>query len=94
MQTIVYDKAAWHIDAGEQVQNVLAHFKFMMSWCSQNNLLSEEGKEIESLGVDNSISLHSRMFTERGKRFMEEFYDDYLNVTEPSELMDNDLKTI
>ena len=45
MKTTVYDKAAWHIDAGEPIGKVLEHFKFIMNWCNQNRLLSDEGEE-------------------------------------------------
>ena len=62
----VYDKASWHIDAGEPVNNVLTHFKFIMNWCNKNNLLSDEGKEVLEFGIDKSISIHSRLLNERG----------------------------
>lgn len=81
MKTSVYDKATWHIDGGEDLNKVMDHFSFIMSWCSSNNLLSEEGKEIEELGVDQSISLHSRMFTDRGNAFMEKHYDQFIDAT-------------
>ena len=77
MKTIVYDKAAWHIDAGENKSNVLEHFKFIMTWCHKNNLLSAEGEEILELGVDDSISIHSRMLTGRGNVFMTKYYDSF-----------------
>ena len=70
MKTLVYDKASWHIDAGEPADRVLAHFKFIMNWCNQNNLLSDEGEEILEFGIDDSISIHSRLLNERGNMFM------------------------
>ena len=82
MTTTVYDKAAWHIDAGEQKEQVLAHFKFIMEWSLKNKLLTDEGLEIVEFGVDDSISLHSRMFNERGNLFMKKFYDSFINVVE------------
>lgn len=80
MKTKVYDKASWHIDAGESASNVLAHFEFVMNWCNQNNLLTAEGEEILSLGVDASISIHSRLFNERGNMFMTKFYDMFISA--------------
>lgn len=95
MKTIVYDKALWHIDGGESVKDVLKHFEYMMAWCSSNNLLSSEGQEIESLGVDDSISLHSRMFNERGNAFMSGYYDQFIAATpEDKEKMDNVLASL
>lgn len=82
MKLIVYDKAAWHIDAGEDKQMVLNHFATFMIWCQNNNLLSPDGKEIMELGVDDSISLHSGMFTENGNSFMQQYYDVFISSTE------------
>ena len=95
MKTLVYDKASWHIDAGEPADRVLAHFKFIMNWCDQNNLLSDEGEEILEFGIDDSISIHSRLLNERGNMFMKKFYDTFIsaNIENRSE-MDEMLKTI
>ncbi len=81
MKTKVYDKASWHIDGGENLDKVLAHFNFIMSWCCSNKLLSDEGKEIADLGIDQSISFHSRMFTDKGNIFMEKHYDKFIDAT-------------
>ena len=51
MKTKVYDKASWHIDAGEPTSSVLSHFKFIINWCNQNNLLTDEGEEILEFGI-------------------------------------------
>ena len=95
MKTLVYDKASWHIDAGEPADRVLAHFKFIMNWCNQNSLLSDEGEEILEFGIDDSISIHSRLLNERGNMFMKKFYDTFIsaNIENRSE-MDEMLKTI
>lgn len=82
MNFVVYDKAAWHIDAGEDKQVVLNHFSFFMTWCLDNNILSDEGIELAELGIDDSISLHSRMFTEKGNIFMQRHYDTFISATE------------
>jgi len=95
MKTKVYDKAAWHIDAGEPSDNVLEHFKFIMHWCNQNNLLSDEGIELLELGIDDSISIHSRMLNERGNVFMTQYYDTFISAQkDQSTQMDEILKNI
>lgn len=95
MKTLVYDKASWHIDAGEPVESVLAHFKFIMNWCNQNNLLSEEGEEILEFGIDDSISIHSRLLNKRGNLFMEKYYDTFISAnSEHCSEMDEKLKTL
>ena len=95
MKTKVYDKASWHIDAGEPKDVVLAHFKFIMNWCKQNNLLRDEGEEILEFGIDDSISIHSRLLNERGNLFMERYYDTFISAhSELSPEMDEKLKTI
>ena len=95
MKTKVYDKASWHIDAGEPTSSVLSHFKFIIDWCNQNNLLTDEGKEILELGIDASISIHSRLLNERGIMFMTKYYDMFISAQiEQSSEMNEMLKTI
>lgn len=95
MKTTVYDKASWHIDAGEPKNLVIEHFKFIMSWCAKNDLLSAEGEEILRFGVDESISIHSRLFNDRGNLFMSKFYDLFISAqSEQGFKMDEMLKTI
>ena len=94
MLTKVYDKAIWQIEGGLQTSVVLKHFKMILEWCEKNHLLSDEGREILSFGVDDSISLHSRMFTEQGNKFMEKYYDKYISATEVQDSMNEDLKKL
>lgn len=95
MKTKVYDKANWHLINDMSKELVLKHFSFIMNWANNNQLLSDEGKEILELGVDESISLHSRMFNERGNKFMENFYDKYISADNDLESsMNNDLNLI
>ena len=66
-----------------------------MNWCKQNNLLSDEGEEILEFGIDDSISIHSRLLTERGNLFMTKYYDTFISAhSELSSEMDEKLKTI
>lgn len=95
MKTIVYDKAAWHLDAGENQSDVLNHFNFIMNWCYENNLLTDEGEEILEFGADDSISIHSRMLNERGNLFMAKFYDSFISAqADQHQKMDDLLKTL
>ncbi len=74
----VYDKAQWHIDAGEVPETVLTRFKDTLCFLDEKGLLSEEGKEIIEMGVDSSVSIHERMLNEQGNGFMEQCYDAIL----------------
>ena len=95
MKTKVYDKASWHIDAGEPTSSVLSHFKFIIDWCNQNNLLTDEGEEILEFGIDESISIHSRLLNERGNMFMTKYYDMFISAQiEQTSEMNKMLKTI
>ena len=95
MKTKVYDKASSHIEAGEPPSSVLSHFKFIIDWCNQNNLLTDEGEEILELGIDASISIHSRLLNERGNMFMTKYYDMFISAQiEQSSEMNEMLKTI
>ena len=82
MDITVYDKAAWHIDVGVPTAMVLKHFEFILKWANDHYLLSGDGKEVLEFGVDESVSLHSNMFTPRGNRFMEMYYDAFVSATE------------
>jgi len=91
---IIYDKASWHIDNGESKKQVLDHFRFFMNWLSDNDLLSEDGKEIENLKIDDSISIHSGMLNDKGNSFMERFYNNFIESQEKDrKALDNTLKS-
>ena len=95
MKTKVYDNASWHIDAGEPTSSVLSHFKFIINWCNQNNLLTDEGEEILEFGIDASISIHSRLLNDSGNMFMTKYYDMFISAQiEQSSEMNEMLKTI
>lgn len=71
----IYDKASWHIDEGEEEKKVIDIFQEIVKFLDDANMLSEEGKEALSLGVDYEFSLHSDMLTKQGKKFMDKWYD-------------------
>ena len=54
----IYDKAAWHIDADENPNEVVEKFKIIFSFLKMKNMLNSEGLEIFDLGIDQNISLH------------------------------------
>lgn len=74
----IYDKAQWHIDAGEDAASCVKRIKAVFEFLQEKNMLSDEGNEIVEAGIDSSISLNERMVTVQGKRFLERFYDDIL----------------
>lgn len=76
----IYDKAQWHIDAGEDATSCIKRIKAVFEFLQEKGMLSDEGKEMIEMGIDSSISLNERMVTEQGKRFLERCYDDILQV--------------
>lgn len=70
-----YDKAAWHIDAGEDLAEVVSHFRQIFVFLNEKDMLSDDGKETLEFGMDSSVSLNSTMVTERGKLFLDICYD-------------------
>lgn len=88
LSEITYDKASWHIDQGENKNKVLEHFDFFLTWAHNKGILSGEGEELykEGLGSDPSISLHSGMFTQKGNKFMAEYYDDFIASNQKDEI--------
>ena len=75
----VFDKALWHIDAGEDSEAVLAKFQAVLDFLYEKNLLNEEGQEIYEFGVDDSISLNENIVTEEGAAFLDKHYDEVIN---------------
>ncbi len=76
----VYDKAERHIDGGEDKNEVIKKFKEIFSFLYDMNMLSDEGKEIVDIGIDASISLHERLLTAEGTLFIEQHYDNLINL--------------
>lgn len=75
----VFDKALWHIDAGENKEVVLAKFQAVFDFLSEKDLLREEGQEILEFGIDDSISLNEDMVTKEGAAFLDKHYDEVIN---------------
>ena len=74
----VYDKAKWHIDAGEDAKEVIERFQIVFNFLSEKGLLDEEGEEILEIGIDSSVSLHEDMVNDMGKKFLESYYDEII----------------
>ena len=80
----VYDKASWHIDAGENKKEVVAKFKSVFQFLNKKKMLNDNGKEILKSGIDESASIHAGLLTEEGCRFMDKFYDKVINESSSS----------
>lgn len=76
----IFDKAQWHIDAGEDAMEVVAKFKVVFEFLNSRNMLSADGKELLEFGIDGSISLNERMVTKEGIIFLYENYDKVINL--------------
>lgn len=76
----IFDKAQWHIDAGENSLEVVDKFKLVFLFLEKQDLLAEDGKEMLEIGIDSSISLNEQMVTERGCDFLENCYDDVIEL--------------
>ena len=77
----IYDKAKWHIDAGEDSGVVIDKLKAVLEFLDKEGMLTSEGKEILDLGVDSSVSIHERMLTDKGRNFMEANYDKIMYLS-------------
>ena len=75
----IFDKAQWHIDAGEDDRIVIEKFQLVFRFLEMKNLLSEDGQEIFVLGIDSSISLNEQTVTESGSAFLDKYYDEVIN---------------
>lgn len=77
----IFDKAKWHIDNGENPQDVVAKFSTMFEFLNKYHMLSAEGVELYELGIDSSISLHERLVNTQGLAFLKEQYDHLICMT-------------
>lgn len=75
----IFDKAQWHIDAGEDTREVVDKFKAIFEYLNERDMLSAEGKEILEFGIDGSISLNERLVNKDGIVFLYEYYDKLIN---------------
>ena len=78
----IYDKVSWHFPEGKNCPNIEAakrHFKVVMEWLHRNNLLSDEGREIYNLGIDDDFSITSNMLTDMGSLLLNRHYSQWLS---------------
>lgn len=87
---IVYDKAAWHIDAGEDKNEVLKRYQILLDYLSKNKLLTAEGEELAELGADYSAVIHSKMLNNEGNKLIEANIDSIITceLCDLGELLD------
>jgi len=87
-----YDKAAWHIDGGEDSKEVVCRFRQVFEFLLEKNMLTEDGKETLEYGMDSSVSLNSTMVTEKGKLFLDNCYDQVIkkNVDKIKDFLSNE----
>ena len=78
---IIFDKASWHVDAGEPKEEVIKKFRSVFYFLHTNHLLSSDGEELYDLGLDGSTSLHEGLVTPEGKEFLEREYDKIINLS-------------
>jgi hypothetical protein len=76
----IYDKAAWHVDAGESEEEVLEKFNIVFHFLSTHDMLTLDGKEVCDMGVDSSVSLHEKLVTKRGNELLSKNYDTLLTL--------------
>jgi hypothetical protein len=79
METKIYDKVQWHLETIEKA-SVLNYFKCLMDFLKTHNYLNSYGLEIYEVGVDTSLSVTSKMLTEKGNAVMESRYDSFLKT--------------
>lgn len=86
----LYDKAAWHIDAGEDKNDVLKRYQILLGYLAENKLLTAEGEELAELGADYSAVIHSRMLTDEGNKLIKDNIDNIITceLCDLSELLD------
>lgn len=85
----IYDKAAWHIDGGEDEKQVVLRMKLIFEQLSECGFLSSDGEEILEIGIDESVSLNEKMLTDDGAKFLDEYYDSVILKSDFENLIKN-----
>lgn len=75
----VYDKSKWHNNGENNELNIKEYFQNLMELLLKNNMLSEDGREILDIGIDNDFSLNSKLVNEKGNLFLGKNYDEILS---------------
>ena len=79
----IYDKAVWHIDAGEDKDEVVARLLCVFKYLEKHEMLTDEGAEILEIGIDASISLNEYLVNRAGQEFLEKNYDSLMQLSLP-----------
>lgn len=74
----IYDKASWHLDKNADKNEIIAKFTKVFEFLHKNSLLNKDGEELYNIGIDSSISLHSKLVTDDGKNFLDKYYDSVI----------------
>jgi len=99
----IYDKVRWHYPEGKDCPSVEAakrHINFAMRFLEDNDLLSEDGKDLFSGGeVDDDFALTSDVVTSEGEALLSKGYRKWLEQISyqgplSAELFENVLKEI
>lgn len=83
----VYDKAAWHIDGGENPSEVVKRFADVFEFLKENGMLNDDGIEVLEFAMDSSVSLNSSLVNTKGQNFLEVCYDEVLKL-DPDDMKD------
>lgn len=76
----IFDKAQWHIDAGEDENQVINRMKVVFKFLDEKGMLTDDGKEIFEIGIDSSASLNEEMVTKKGYAFLDNYYDKVIGL--------------
>jgi len=76
-EIIIFDKVKWYED--ENQDTIKKWLDFLLKSLLDNNLLSEEGKEIFlEFGIDDEFSLNSNLLTAEGVVFLKKKYKKFV----------------
>jgi len=77
----IYDKASWHIDGGEYKKEVIDKFRIILRCLKRKEYLTPYGEEILEIVEDESISLNEKMVNDKGKAFLDRYYNEIINLS-------------
>ena len=76
-EIIIFDEVKWYEDENQDI--IKKWLDFLLKSLLDNNLLSEEGKQIFlEFGIDNEFSLNSNLLTAEGVVFLKKRYKKFV----------------
>lgn len=76
-----YDKIEWHMGKDDETPDskVVSHFRIIMEWLKDHNMLTDEGVSDLEVNWGPDFSITDEQLTPQGQEFMKDHYQEWLS---------------